>query len=160
MKKPEIETATTRKAAVLSVGPNDADGVSLERVFHESACGLYPNPEWTVIARPTLDLAFSVLRKAPVPIVICEADLLPGSWREMLRHISHLPDPPLLIVSSRFADERLWAEALNLGAFDVLAKPFDATEVIRILGMAWQHWQDRHELHADRTKQRMAATGA
>jgi hypothetical protein len=35
-------------------------------------------------------------------------------------------------VTSRLADERLWAEALNLGAWDVLAKPFDADEVIRI----------------------------
>jgi len=44
-------------------------------------------------------------------------------------------------------------------AYGVLAKPFDATEVVRILGLAWQHWQDRHKLHANRTKQRMAATG-
>jgi len=74
-------------------------------------------------------------------------------------HISHQPDPPLVIVTSHLADERLWAEALNLGAYDVLAKPFDAIEVGRILGLAWQHWQDRHELHGDRTKQRMATSG-
>jgi FixJ family two-component response regulator len=63
----------------------------------------------------------------------------------MLEHISLLPDPPLLIVTSRLADAHLWAEALNLGAYDVLAKPFDATEVIRIVSVAWQHWQDRHK---------------
>ncbi|MGA2272778.1 MAG: hypothetical protein ABSH00_04430 [Bryobacteraceae bacterium] len=44
-------------------------------------------------------------------------------------------------------------------AYGVLAKPFDATEVVRTLGLAWQRWQDRHKLHANRTKQRMAATG-
>jgi hypothetical protein len=26
----------------------------------------------------------------------------------------------------------------------VLAKPFEADEVIRIVGIACQHWQDRH----------------
>ena len=46
-------------------------------------------------------------------------------------------DPPLLIVTSRFADERLWAEALNVGAYDVLAKPFERDEVNRVLTSAW-----------------------
>ncbi len=65
----------------------------------------------------------------------------------MLEHLSTLPDTPLLIVTSRLADDSLWAEALNLGAYDVLAKPFDATEVARVVSMAWQHWHTRR-LHA------------
>jgi DNA-binding response OmpR family regulator len=77
----------------------------------------------------------------------------------MLDHLTLLPDPPLLIVTSRLADERLWAEALNLGAWDVLAKPFDADEVIRIIGIACQHWEDRHGACISRTKQRKPANG-
>ena len=49
-------------------------------------------------------------------------------------------DSPSLIVTSRLADERLWAEALNLGAYDVLAKPFDSTEAMRVVGAAWRAW--------------------
>ncbi len=78
----------------------------------------------------------------------------------MLNHLSLFPDPPLLIVTSRLADERLWAEALNLGAWDVLAKPFDADEVIRIVTIACQHWQDRHRVYISRTKQRKSANGS
>ena len=140
-----IKTAATGDFTVLSVSPNDEDCVSLERIFHESDWTVYTKSEWTLIASPTLDSAFSVLRDVTIPIVFCESDMLPGTWREMLEYISLLPDPPLLIVTSRLADARLWAEALNLGAYDVLAKPFDATEVIRIVSVAWQHWQDRHE---------------
>jgi DNA-binding NtrC family response regulator len=140
-----IKTTATSDFTVLSVSPNDEDCVSLERIFHESDRTVYTQSEWTVIASPTLASAFSVLQDVTVPIVFCESDMLPGTWREMLEHISLLPDPPLLIVTSRLADARLWAEALNLGAYDVLAKPFDATEVIRIVSVAWQHWQDRHE---------------
>jgi DNA-binding response OmpR family regulator len=40
-----------------------------------------------------------------------------------------MKEPPPLIIADRLADERLWAEALNLGADDLLATPFDATEV-------------------------------
>ena len=44
--------------------------------------------------------------------------------------------PPALIVTSRLADERLWAEVLNLGAFDLLSKPFDFDEATRIIPVA------------------------
>jgi DNA-binding NtrC family response regulator len=160
MKKPPgIKTAASGSFTVLSVSPNDEDCASLERIFHESDWTVYTNSEWTLIACPTLASSFSVLRQRPVPIVFCECDMLSGTWREMLEHISVLPDPPLLIVTSRLADARLWAEALNLGAYDLLAKPFDATEVIRIVSLAWQHWLGRYELHAKRTKQRKDATG-
>jgi DNA-binding response OmpR family regulator len=54
-----------------------------------------------------------------------------------------------LIVTSRLADEQLWAEALNLGAHDVLAKPYDHREVTWALYAAWQRWQQRNvRLHA------------
>jgi len=135
---------------VLSVSPNDGDCASLERIFKST---------WTVSSTSTIASALSVLRETPIPIVICDCDIVPGSWGEMLEYISLLPDPPLLIVTSRLADERLWAEALNLGAWDVLAKPFDADEVIRIVGVAWQHWQDRHHVHINRTAQRKSANG-
>jgi DNA-binding response OmpR family regulator len=136
---------------VLSVSPNDEDCASLERIFKSG---------WTVMASTTVASALSVLREIPIPIVICDCDVSSGSWKEMLDHISLLPDPPLLIVTSRLADERLWAEALNLGAWDVLAKPFDANEVIRIAGIAGQHWQDRHGVYISRTKQRKSANGS
>jgi DNA-binding response OmpR family regulator len=59
--------------------------------------------------------------------------------------LSKLPDSPVLIVSSRTADERLWAEVLNLGAYDVLVKPFDPTEVSRVVGLAWLNWKHAFE---------------
>jgi DNA-binding response OmpR family regulator len=58
----------------------------------------------------------------------------------MLAHAGGMNDPPLLIVTSRLADDRLWTEALNLGAYDVIAKPFDRKEVDRILNLAWARW--------------------
>ena len=158
-KSPGIETTIAKNAAVMSVSPNREDGVSLERIFHESDWTLFRNSKWNLIARPTLASAFAVLRDMLIPIVICQEDLLPGTWRERLEHIALLDDPPLLIVTSRLADDRLWAEALNLGAYDVLAKPFDAREVCRIVALAWHNWEVRHQLHANRTHQRMSATG-
>lgn len=53
--------------------------------------------------------------------------------------------PPSFIVTSRLADERLWMEALNVGAHDVLVKPFDVAELKRVLDSAWCEWCDRHQ---------------
>jgi DNA-binding response OmpR family regulator len=63
-------------------------------------------------------------------------------WQELLEQAESPPDPPCLILTFRLGDDRLWAEALNLGAYDVLAQPFDGEEVVRILSMAWLHWSD------------------
>jgi DNA-binding NtrC family response regulator len=147
MKKPPgIETANQ---VVRSVSPNDEDCVSLERILKSG---------WTVTARATPASALSLLREVPIPILICDCDPTPGTWHEMSDHISILPDPPLLILTSRLADERLWAEGLNLGAWDVLAKPFQTEEAIRIVDSAWLHWQDRHGVCSRPTPQRKAAT--
>ena len=59
--------------------------------------------------------------------------------------IHHLQDAPAVIVTSRLADNRLWAEALSLGAYDVLAKPFNPDEVLRTVSLAWRDWHHRHE---------------
>jgi DNA-binding response OmpR family regulator len=52
----------------------------------------------------------------------------------------HLRRAPLLLVTSRHADENLWAEVLNLGGYDVLLKPFDGAEVTRVVAMARRQW--------------------
>ena len=62
----------------------------------------------------------------------------------MLRAIRRFQDSPEVIVTSRLADDRLWAEALNLGAYDVLTKPFDRHEVLRSVSFAWLNWHDKH----------------
>jgi hypothetical protein len=39
-------------------------------------------------------------------------------------------------VSSRVADDRLWAEVLNLGGYDLLTNPFAPAEVSRVVDLA------------------------
>jgi DNA-binding NtrC family response regulator len=71
-----------------------------------------------------------------ISIVICERDLPDGGWRDLLEHDAASPQRPSLIVTSRLADDRLWAEVLNLGGCDVLAKPFNAVETKHVLETA------------------------
>ncbi len=97
---------------------------------------------WILYQTRTLESAMDFLRYNPVPVVMTERDLPLGDWKNLLAAIGHLPHAPLLIVAARLADENLWAEVLNLGGHDVLAKPFQAKELLWVLGTAWQLAED------------------
>ena len=134
---PAIQTRATEIVTVLSVSPAEEVHFSLQEIFNHS--------KWKLSKTHSLAAALALLRAHKTPVVVCEADLLPGTWRDLLEHISHAPDAPAVIVSSRLADDRLWAEALNLGAWDVLARPFVASEVFQSVSAAWRHWRNRQE---------------
>jgi CheY-like chemotaxis protein len=123
---------------VLSVSPTQHD--------HDTLASLLSREQWRIHVALSLRCASAFLRAHEVPLVICEHDLLPGSWTELLDEIRRLSIPPYLIVTSRIADDYLWAEALNMGAYDVLAKPFDVTEVTRILSLALLHWKRQYSV--------------
>jgi len=159
MKKPPgIETDTAENVVVLSISPTDEDHTALNRILNRVEPGASTESRWTICPAVALEPALRVLQTNPIPIVLSERDLVPGTWKDVLAETLNLPDPPLLIVASSLADECLWAEALNLGAYDVLAKPFDAQEVIRVLGSAWFQKRSNRELRC-RTNMKMAAAG-
>jgi DNA-binding response OmpR family regulator len=89
----------------------------------------------------TLADSTQLLQRHSIGVIVCDRDLPPHSWKDLLLEVAALPKPPLIIVTSRHADDYLWAEALNLGAYDVLPKPFDAAEVRRTVRIAALHWQ-------------------
>jgi DNA-binding NtrC family response regulator len=136
------------------------DHTSLSAIFERSERILFGDSKWTLRPCATVESAMAALSQARIPIVVAERDLAPGSWRDILENVLSLPDPPMLIVTSRLADDYLWAEALNLGAYNVLAKPFDASEVVHVISSAWRHWNDQHSRIQVRHLQTMSATAS
>ncbi len=120
---------------VLSISQNGTDYRDLSPMV---------DPTWTLVNASTLRSGLDTLARVRVAVVICDTDLWPGSWHDILEHLENWSAPPHLIVSSRLADEALWAEALNLGAYDALAKPFRNDEVRRVLNAAWHNWMRKH----------------
>lgn len=106
---------------VLSVSKDASDHVTLRRILS----GL----PWSVSAAANCRQAVRELSREKISIIFCESLLEDGTWKSVLGHIRGGAHPPLLVVTSRVADEHLWAEVLNLGGYDVLAKPFSPEEV-------------------------------
>jgi two-component system, NtrC family, response regulator PilR len=76
------------------------------------------------------------LRQNEYEVVLTEAALPDGDWMDVLRIARECPRELEVIVTDPHADARFWAEALNLGAYDLLARPFYQPEVCRILSNA------------------------
>ena len=81
----------------------------------------------------TLQQARTRLRQKEYPVVLTEASLPDGTWHDVLHLTRNFPREIELIVTDPQADARFWAEALNLGAYDLLAQPYYEPEVRRIL---------------------------
>jgi DNA-binding response OmpR family regulator len=130
--------ASSNSIVVLFVGPLAEDHKILSDILADAYRSSCPPPSpWKLETRVSLPAALGLLRRKITPIVLCDTELGRDAWKELLGELAHFPEPPYLIVTSRLADEHLWAEALNLGAYDVLAKPFDANEVVRVLNSVW-----------------------
>ncbi len=120
---------------VLLISPLDDDHRSLTQILGHSKWKYY-------VARSRAE-ALTFLRENAVAVLICESDLIDGTWRDLLDQTTRMEHAPLLIVTSRLADHALWAEVLNLGGYDVLAKPFNSKEVFHVVSNAWLHWKDQ-----------------
>jgi DNA-binding NtrC family response regulator len=88
---------------------------------------------------PTLRQARSRLDQAEYGVILTESALPDGKWLDVLHMVRESSQEPEVIVTDRVADARFWSEALNLGAFDLLAQPFYEPEVRRILYNACSH---------------------
>jgi len=136
--------------SVLYVGANHDELVSLRRIL--------PAALWRAQHALTATAAIRELRLVNYDVVLCEKELEDATWAEILEIVAGVPAGPVLVVASLFADEQLWAEALNLGAYDVLAKPFEAAEVNRVLLSASRFRERRRPTRA--TPQTVAAAFA
>ena len=81
----------------------------------------------------TLEQARTQLRQDEYDILLTEAALPDGNWLDALHLARDYPHDLRVIVTDPHADARLWSEALNMGAYDLLAQPFYEPEVRRIL---------------------------
>jgi len=76
------------------------------------------------------------LRDGSYQVILTEANLPDGNWRDVLELAQKTQPAAEVIVTDASADARFWAEALNLGAYDLIAQPFATAEVQRILSNA------------------------
>ena len=97
----------------------------------------------TVVRACSNDEVLKAVKRYRVSAVLFDHDTHTGHWQALLRDFAGIDRAPALIICSRRADERLWAEVLNLGGFDVLITPLQRDEVTRVVCAAVRETQRR-----------------
>jgi DNA-binding NtrC family response regulator len=128
---------------VLLLGSGAGTRALFTQVFEKS--------NWRLETVASVSTAVNKLRHNPMAVVIYEESnqSRPGTvpaWLELLSETRNLEHPPKVIVASRQADDRLWADVLHQGGYDVLPMPLESSEVLRTVSMAWLEWRRECEI--------------
>lgn len=110
----------------LAVSANREDLAFLSQLFRDA--------NWTLLEAQSVAEARKIAGRHRLDLVITDRNLPDGDWRRLREAFKPFSQP--LIVTSRLADDYLWAEVLNEGGYDVLAQPFDREEVTRVISAA------------------------
>ena len=129
----EIEA---RGVVGLAISQHEQDLAFLQYMFDDA--------NWTLYTARTYREGMIELSRDRFHVTLCECNLLDGTWKDVLSHLAPWPERPRLIVISKWANERLWAEVLAMGGFDVLATPLKETEAAYAIGSAWLDWETEH----------------
>ena len=128
LSRPSIGPVVT----ALLVSPFASDHVAVQEVF--SYLG------WALNAAYNCAEAVAFMRQTSTPVVICERDLRDGYWKNVLQSSAGMLEPPRFLVASRVVDPKLLDEAREVGAYSVLASPFDSREIEVRVQLAWHSW--------------------
>ena len=120
-----------KTVSALAIGEFLQDRPLLQTIFHDLG--------WRLFEARDRRRAMQCLERHPVQVVLAESELPNWNWQKVLSDIRRLAEPPQLIVTSRTADDYLWAEVLNIGGYDVLPQPLERDEVERVIASACRH---------------------
>jgi len=134
--------------SALLVGAFESDRQLVRKIFQQAG--------WQLFEAKDRRQALEYLERVPVQVVVAESRTSGWDWKHILTDVRRMPHPPQLVVTSRTADEHLWAEVLNVGGYDVLAQPLDRDEVERVVTSASRNFQ-RKPVASDRALARTAS---
>jgi two-component system response regulator PilR (NtrC family) len=113
------------RSRILFISGHPEDAPRLSRMLKALPLAIYH--------AESLTQARTKLQQEDFDLILTEAALPDGKWQDALRLARESPQELEVIVTDPHADARFWAEALNLGAYDLLTQPYYEPEVRRIL---------------------------
>lgn len=94
-----------------------------------------------------------------IGLVFCDRALTDGTYRDVLVMIRSLSRSVPLVVTSRLADWDEYLEALDDGAFDLIASPSQTADIIRVINQA-QYEDQKKSVPASSGKPHSASVGS
>jgi DNA-binding NtrC family response regulator len=88
----------------------------------------------------------------PAPLVFTDTQLPDGTWADILAVAENAKRPVNVIVVARLVDTRFYVEAIETGAFDFIAPPFNATDLAYVVRSAMDNVVARRSTRAPATR--------
>lgn len=110
---------------------------------HAALLSILKMPEFRLLRTRGVRQAMAALERRNIGVIIAECKLKGCCWKDTWMALQQIVWRPLprLIVAASSGDEHLWNEVVRLGAYDVLAKPFECSEVLSVVTDAWEQWR-------------------
>lgn len=105
----------------------------------ERAAVLVRQSEIRIYHAYSLAEAQSLMRRTRCRVLLSDTVFSDGDWKSTLETVWRLWPRIALVVASRSIDEALWISVLELGAYDLVQKPFRAEELRCVLENAYAY---------------------
>ena len=130
-----MEDDRERTVRVLFVSHCESDHEYMRRFFARTNWKLHPVQTYREAA--------TLLASEPIAVVIIDGEMTGGTWQDLLQLARACPSSPVVVITYRFAEDMVLDSLLNQGAYDVLAKPFEETEISQVIAFAWLRWRSK-----------------
>lgn len=107
---------------------------------HAELEAAFGHTRWQLRQTGSAAAALAALRGEEVHVVLCDREFPDGTWVDILQTAGRCTPAVPVIVLADEASQRVWAEVLNLGGFDVLAMPCLQEELYTAVPTAWQRY--------------------
>ena len=125
--------APPNRITVLYVSGSQEDHADFRQIIRRS--------NWQLFEAHSAAEALKICSSHQVPVVVCDSKLPDADWVAFIDGLVQLNLQSAVIIASQHADNRVWAQVFNLGAYDLIVKPFEPTEVLRAVALAWHSYQ-------------------
>jgi DNA-binding NtrC family response regulator len=85
--------------------------------------------------------ALKAIERLRAPAALVDRNWPGSDWRTVVEGLSSSEVRPCVILMSGVLDERLWAEVVGRGGYEVLAKPVQAEQAVRVIRLALSYQQ-------------------
>jgi ActR/RegA family two-component response regulator len=98
---------------------------------------------WAVAHVSTLEAAIAYLRSNVAAVVVAEAELAGTHWSAVVSVVRSMADAPEVVLITR--NELPLHAVLEAGAFDLVERPFDHSDLLWAVATAWHNWMTHRE---------------
>jgi ActR/RegA family two-component response regulator len=98
---------------------------------------------WAVAHVGSVEAAVAYLQSKVAAVAVTEAGVTGRKWEDIVSSLRSLADAPEVVIVSW--DSLPLQHVLRAGAFDVMRRPLDHSDLLWTVASAWHNWMSRHE---------------